>query len=128
MIPPFLDMREIARSCAEAELGDVATQALLGLVQRIIANAELLQLASAVHHLVYETKDTIREPIERADAALGADAELLHALLVLDSIRLVHKKQAARGVSPDISRAVNRRHAVAWLNEAIERTGSVGLA
>ncbi len=43
-------------------------------------------------------------------------------------MRLVRRSRRARGVSPDISRAVNRRHAVAWLNEAIERTGSVGLA
>jgi hypothetical protein len=128
MIPPFLDIREIAGSCAEAELGDVATQALIGLAQRIAADAELRRIVGAAHHSVYETKEVHREPIQHADAALGADAELLHALLVLDSMRLVRQKQAARGVPAAISWAVNQRHAVAWLKGAIERSGSVGLA
>src|SRR6185295_9003772 len=65
---------------------------------------------------------------DRADAALGAEADLLHALLVLDSMRLVRQKQAARGVPSEISRAVNQRHAAAWLRGAIERSGQVGLA
>src|SRR5688572_12314723 len=115
MIPPFLDIREIAGSCAEAELGDAATQSLIGLAQRIAADAELRRIVGAAHHSVYETTGDYREATQLADSALGADAELLHALLVLDSMRLVRQKQAARGVSAAISRAVNQRHAVAWL-------------
>jgi hypothetical protein len=127
MIPPFLDIREIARSCADAGLGDAATHTLIELAQRIAADADLCVLASAAHHAVYETDADHTDATSRADAALGEQAELLHALLVLDSMRLVRQKQAARGVPSAISAAVNQRHAVAWLKGAIERRGSVGL-
>jgi hypothetical protein len=52
---------------------------------------------------------------------------VLHALLVLDSMRLVREKQQARGVPSGIAQAVNQRHAVARLNHAIATRGQVGI-
>jgi len=128
MIPRFLDAREIARNCAEASLGQAATQTLLDLARRISADPELCSLSSAVHHTVYETREDYTTAISRADAAFGAEADLLHALLVLDSMRLVREKQQARGVPGEIGRAVNQRHAVAWLNDAVATRGHVGIS
>jgi hypothetical protein len=128
MTPAFLDPREIARNCADANLDQAATQALLDLAQRIRADPDLRSLSSAVHHTVFETSEGYSEAIHRADAAFGADADLLHALLVLDSIRLVREKQRARGVPGEIGRAINQRHAIAWLNHAVTTQGHVGIS
>jgi hypothetical protein len=125
--PPFLDAREIARSCAEANLGEAATQTLLDLARRISADPELRAIVSAAHHSVYETRDDYTAAVGRADAALGAQADVLHALLVLDSMRLVRERQQARGVPGEIARAINQRHAVWWLNNAIATRGHVGI-
>jgi len=127
MTLPFVDAHEIARNCADANLGEAATQTLLALAQRIDADPDLRSTASAAHRCVYETREEYTAALSRADAAFGAEADLLHALLVLDSMRLVREKQQARGVPSDIARAVNQRHAVAWLNDAIEKRGHVGI-
>ena len=128
MTEPFLDAQEIARNCAEANLDKAAMQSLLDLAQRISDDPDLRSLSSAVHHIVFETSEDYSEAIHRADAAFGAEADLLHALLVLDSIRLVREKQRARGVPGEIARAVNERHAIAWLNHAVATRGHVGIS
>jgi hypothetical protein len=128
MIPRFLDAREIARNCAEASLDEAATQTLLDLAQRISADPDLRSVSSTVYHLVFETSEDYTAPISRADAAFGAEADLLHALFVLDSMRLVREKQQARGVPGEIARAVNQRHVVAWLNHAVATHGHVGIS
>ena len=125
--PAFLDQREIVYNCGQAGLGEIATQALCDLARRISADPELQRVAAAAHQLVYDTDDEFAEATRQADAALGAEADLLHALFVLDSIRLVRQRHAARGVPPDIAHAVNQRHAVAWLKEA-EQRGHIGIA
>lgn len=126
--PAFLDPREITRGCADAQLGEAATQTLLDLAQRIVADPAVYAAVCAVHHCVYETQDDYTAATQQADAMIGAQADLLHALLVLDCIRLVRERQAQRGVPSDISRAVNQRHAIAWLRGAIEQHGDVGIA
>jgi N-acyltransferase family protein len=113
MTEPFLDAQEIPRNCAEANLDKAAMQSLLDLAQRISADPDLRSLSSAVRDIVFETSEDYSEAIHRADAAFGAEADLLHALLVLDSIRLMREKQRARGVPGEIARAVNERHAIA---------------
>jgi hypothetical protein len=128
MTEPFLDAQEIARNCAEANLDKAAMQSLLDLAQRISDDPDLRSLSSAVHDIVFETSEDYSEAIHRADAAFGAEADLLHALLVLDSIRLVREKQRARGVPGEIARAVNERHAIAWLNHAVATRGHVGIS
>jgi hypothetical protein len=128
VIPRFLDAHEIARNCAEASLDEAATQTLLDLAQRISADPDLRSVSSMVHHLVFETSEDCTAAISRADAAFGTEADLLHALFVLDSMRLVREKQQARGVPGEIGRAVNQRHAVAWLNHAIATHGHVGIS
>lgn len=125
--PTFLDQREIAYNCAQAGLGEVATQTLRDLARRIDADPQLREVTSAAHQRVYDTNADFADSTRQADVALGAEADLLHALFVLDSIRLVRQRQAARGVSPDIAQAVNQRHAVAWLKDA-EQRGHIGIA
>src|SRR6266496_3423476 len=100
-IPAFLDQREIADNCAQAGLGEIATQALHDLAQHISADPQLSRVASAARQRVYDTKADFTDALRQADAALGVDADLLHALFVLDSMRLVRQRHAARGVSPD---------------------------
>jgi hypothetical protein len=124
--PAFLDEREIAYNCAQAGLGQAATQTLCELARRINADPQLRRVASAAHQRVYDTNDDFAEALRQADAALGAEADLLHSLFVLDSIRLVRQRHAARGVSPDMARAVNQRHGVAWLKDA-EQRGQIGI-
>jgi len=126
-IPAFLDEREIAGNCAQAGLGELATQTLCDLARRISADPQLRQVASAAHQRVYDTNADFADVLRQADAALGAEADLLHSLFVLDSIRLVRQRHAARGVPPDIAQAVNQRHAVAWLKDA-EQRGHIGIA
>jgi hypothetical protein len=125
--PAFLDQQEIAYNCAQAGLGEIATQALRDLARRINADPQLRQVTTAAHQRVYDTNADFTDATRQADTALGADADLLHALFVLDSIRLVRQRQAARGVPPDIAQAVNQRHAIAWLKDA-EQRGRIGIA
>jgi len=123
----FLDPEQIRRSSAEAGLGDAATQPLLELAARITNDAALLELASAAHHAVYDSRDDFTEATRRVDAAFGAEAGELHALFVLDSLRLVREKQALRGVAVQISRAVNARHGVAFLKRGLGPNGRVAV-
>jgi hypothetical protein len=125
--PAFLDEREIADNCAQAGLGEIATQTLRDLARRIAADPDLRQAATAAHQRVYDTNDDFAEAVRQANHALGAEADLLHALFVLDSTRLVRQRQGARGVPPEISQAVNQRHGIAWLKEA-EQRGHIGIA
>jgi hypothetical protein len=126
--PAFLDQQEIEYNCAQAGLGEIATQALRDLARRISADPQLWWVTTAAHQRVYDTNADFTDTMGQADAALGADADLLHALFVLDSMRLVRQRHAARGVPHDISRAVNQRHAVAWLREAEAQDGRIGIA
>jgi hypothetical protein len=127
LLPPFLDAREIARNCAEAQLGAAATQALLNFAQHIVTNPDLCRVISAAHHAVYETQEDDPVALEHADAVVGAEAGVLHALLILDSMRLVRQKHEQRGVPRAITRAVNERHGVAWLRDAIAKRGQVDI-
>ena len=126
--PAFLDQQEIVYNCAQAGLGEIATQALRDLARRINADPQLRQVTVAAHQRVYDTNADFTDATRQADAALGAEADLLHALFVLDSIRLVRQRHAARGVSPNISWAVNQRHAIAWLREAEAQGERIGIA
>jgi hypothetical protein len=125
--PAFLDQREITYNCAQAGLGERSIQTLHDIARRISADPQLCQAATAAHERVYETNSDFMDAIRQADAALGAEADLLHSLFVLDSIRLVRQRHAARGVPPEIALAVSQRHAIAWLKEA-EQRGQIGIA
>src|SRR5262249_1916295 len=127
LLPPFLDAREIARNCADADLGEAATQTLLELAQRIAADPHVRMVVSAAHHRVDESGEECPAATHQADAVLGAQADLLHALLILDSMRLVRQKHHQRGVPSDISWAINQRHAVSWLRDALDTRGQVGI-
>jgi hypothetical protein len=125
--PAFLDQREITYNCAQAGLGEHSIQTLRNVARRISTDPQLCQAATAAHERVYETNSDFMDAIRQADAALGAEADLLHSLFVLDSIRLVRQRHAARGVPPEIALAVSQRHAIAWLKEA-EQRGQIGIA
>jgi hypothetical protein len=124
----FLDAHQIQTSAAHVGLPEPALHALQELASRVRADASLRELVSAAHHAVYATADDFAGATARADAALGPEADLLHGLLVLDSVRLVLERQGRRGVSPEISRAVNDRHGAAWLRRAVAAGGQPRIA
>lgn len=125
--PAFLDEQQITRNAAEAGLDEAAIQTLCLLARRIAGDPRLRLIAGAAHHAVYETDTDFTEALRQADSALGAEADILHALFVLDTLRLVRQRQAARGVPGTISEAVNQRHGIAWLRGAAAR-GQIGIA
>jgi hypothetical protein len=125
--PVFLDQREIAYNCAQAGLGEGTTQTLCDLARRIDADPDLRRVATAAHQQVYDTDADFADALRQADDALGAEADLLHSLFMLDSIRLVRQRHAQRGVPPENAHAVNQRHAITWLREA-EQRGHIGIA
>lgn len=122
-LPPFLDPDVIARGCVEAGLGPRALSVLTALARRIAADGAVLEACAEAHAAVFDDERPFADAVARADAALGADAELLHALFLLDTLRLVHERQGARGVDVAISRAINERHGVAWLRGARDADG-----
>jgi hypothetical protein len=124
--PPFLDDDEIARGGAIAGLNDAALQTLRGMAARVRADPQLVSVAAAAHHAVYETDEPFEEAVAAADAAFGADANVLHALYVLDSSRLVRERFAARGVPADTAPLITERHGASWLRDAAAR-GQIGL-
>jgi hypothetical protein len=117
----FLDPAEIRRNCAEAELNDKTTQPLLDLAARIANDRDLLKVACDAHHWLFEQHTDDHAIARHTDAAFGDDAGLFRALLVLDSIRLIREKQAARGVPAEISRAVMAHHPIGTLQESVEK-------
>lgn len=125
--PAFLDEGHIARNGAEAGLDEAAIQTLCLLARRIAGDSQLRLVAGAAHHAVYETNADFTEAVRQADSALGTEADVLHALFVLDTLRLVRERQAARGVPGTITQAVNQRHGIAWLQGAAAR-GQIGIA
>jgi hypothetical protein len=128
MNTPFLDPAEIHRNCAEAALSAAATQVLLDIAARITNEPALLAIATQAHHALFELRAEDDAPIFRqTDAALGDEAGRFRALLVLDSIRLIRERQAARGVPAAISHAVMAHHPIGTLQDVIERTGRVDL-
>lgn len=125
---PCLDPDSIRQGAAEASLGDAALNALLTLAQRIRQRPELERPVLDAHRAVYDEDGPFEPALAAADAALAGDQDLLHALFVLDSLRLVRERQAARGVDPAITRAINARHGVAWLRRAVDASGVPRLA
>jgi hypothetical protein len=123
VLPPFLQPDAIARSSVEAGLGPRALAVLQALACRIAADDALLEACADAHAAVFDSAQPFAEALARADAALGVDAELLHALYLLDTLRLVSERQRARGVDVAISRAINERHGVAWLRGARDPEG-----
>lgn len=125
----FLAPSEIHRNCAEAQLDESATQSFLDLAARITNTPALLAVAGAAHHALYDLRLDGDDPTyKRTDAAFGDEASHFRALLVLDSIRLIREKQAARGVPAEISRAVMAHHPIGTLQEAAERGERIGVA
>jgi hypothetical protein len=119
----FLDPSAIRVGCVEAGLGAFAEATLLQVAARIRVDPALCAAAMSGHYAVYDTDLDFADALSEANAALGADADILHALYVLDSLRLVRARQGARAVPESISRAVNERHGVAWLRRALDARG-----
>jgi hypothetical protein len=121
--PPFLDPDAIARGCVEAGLGRVALAELGALAARIRHDPERSALCAGAHAAVFDRSEAFDDALNRADASLGPDAALLHALFLLDCVRLVRERQGARGVDVALSRAINERHPIAWLRGARDARG-----
>ena len=122
----FLDEQGIAQHGAEVGL-DAATIHALGAFARHIAEEPLLQVvATTAHHTVFSTAADFAEAVQVADMAFGAQAGMLHALFVLDGLRLIRERQQARGIPPSMAMAVFERHGGGGLRDAAAR-GDVGL-
>lgn len=128
MNTPFLDPAEIRHNCAEAGLNDAAAQQFINLAARIAQTPALLDIAQAAHHQLFDARADSDDPaFKQADAAFGNEASAFRALLVLDSIRLIRERQAARGMPADISRAVMAHHPIGVLQECIEKGEPAGV-
>ena len=124
-VPAFLDPKTLALGGTEAGLDVAALQPLLDLARRIASDAQLQDFISTAHHTVFSTNTDATLAVGAAKRALGDDGDLLPALFVLDSLRLVHARHAARGAPSESARAVNHRHGGSWLRDAATR-GDLG--
>ena len=123
--PAFLDEQAIARNGADAGLDAATIQTLREFARRISEDPQLQLVANAAHHAIYDTDTDFTEAVRVADTAFGREAGVLHALLVLDSLRLIRERQAARGVPPSFALATFQRHAGGGLRMA-EARGTIG--
>ena len=125
-LPSSFDEQSVAVHGAAAGLDDASLAILRDLTRRIATDVQLREPASTLHHVLFHTDDNFAPAVNHADRAFGADAGVLHALLVLDSMRLVGERQAARGVPANIAQAIRDRFGGAWLREGM-RQGNIGL-
>ena len=123
--PAFLDEQTIARNGAEAGLEAATMQTLCALARRVADDTPLRDIAVAAHTALFDTAVDAAEALQAAESALGEAAGLLHALFVLDSLRLIRERQAARGAPAALARAVFERHGGSWLHHA-EARGDIG--
>ena len=126
MMQAFLDPTEIQSSCSYAELNVATTQAFLDFAAHVCANPNLLTQATTAHDCLYEGKGDCDESVAKAEAVFGDHARTLRGLMVLDSIRRVRQKQAARGVSADITRAILEHHPCGTLRDYVAKNGYAG--
>lgn len=114
---PFLDDAGVRAAGARAGLGERFLGRLRAAAAQVRARPALLRLASGAHHVLFETDRPPDPALARLDEAAGELAELLHALLVLDTIRLVTRRQRERGIPEAVTDGVVRRHPVTWLHQ-----------
>lgn len=126
--PAFLDLHAIAQSGAEAGLDATTVQTLCEFVRRIAADQQLQLVANTAHHTVFSTNTDCAEAMEAVGTTFGTQAGMLQALYVLDMLRLIRERYAARGVPASMATAVFERHGAAGLRDAAARgdIGSVG--
>lgn len=124
-LPAFLDAQVITQNGLEAGLDESTMRTLHALARRIADDPELVHEASATHHGLFDTNEDVSEAVRETDRRFGANADVLHALFVLDSLRLTRERQAGRGMPEPIARAVNARFGGAWLREAAAQ-GEIG--
>lgn len=123
--PAFLDEHLIAQQGMEAGLDAAAIQTLQASARRIAADPSLQRVATAAHHVLYETDTDFIAALSSADTAVGGEADVLHALLTLDTLRLMRARQAARGVPPAFAMETFQQHAGAGLRQAAA-SGNIG--
>ncbi len=121
----WLDEQAMAQHGAEAGLDAAALQPLRACAQRIAADPQLQHVATAAHQALFATATDVAAAMQVAETAVGGDAGILHALFVLDSLRLIRERQAARGVPPLMALAVFQRHGGTSLHTAAAR-GDMG--
>jgi hypothetical protein len=110
-----LSEAEVARWCAVAGLSEPSTRALTGLAAGLPDEPELLAAVGDLYRTLYCTAEDPNPAMARVTALAGERAGTVNALLILLSIPLVTARQQARGVPPDLTRAVNDRHGIGWL-------------
>jgi hypothetical protein len=115
MIPPFRDPNAVATFLQSIELPDHTKQQLISFAEYLVANPQQAALYDSARQTLYTTDNDSQTDIAQAEQAMPQLRNALRGLLVLDCVRQVCDKQAARGVDPAISQALNDRHALAWL-------------
>ena len=91
-IPAFLDEQAIVRHGAQAGLEAATMETLRVFARRIAADPQLQRVAIAAHHAIYHSDTDVTEAVRRADTVFGGDAGVLHALFVLDTLRLLRER------------------------------------
>ncbi len=125
--PAFLDEQAIAQHGAEAGLAAATIQTLRAFARRIAADPQLQFVATAAHHTVFATDTDVADAMETVDTTFGTQAGMLHALYVLDMLRLIRERYAARGVPASMAMGVFEQHGAAGLRDAAAR-GDIGSA
>jgi hypothetical protein len=115
----------MAQHGAETGLDATAMQALRACARHIAADPQLQQVATAAHQALFDTATDVAAAMQAAESAVGGDAGLLRALFVLDSLRMIRDRQAARDVPPSMALPVFQRHGGTWLRAAAAR-GDMG--
>ena len=123
--PAFLDEQTIVLNGADAGLEVATIQTLRELARRVSDDTNLRDIAVAAHTALFDTAVDAAEALQAAESTFGDAAGMLHALFVLDSLRLIRERQAARGAPASLARAVFARHGGSWLHKA-EARGDIG--
>ena len=119
MAPAFLDEQVIAQQGAAAGLSADSIERLRAFARSISMDQH--HVASAAHHAIYHTDMDFADAVRAADSAFGDDADLLHALITLDSLRIIQERTAAHSIPPASAMASFQRHAGNWMHEAEAR-------
>lgn len=122
----FLAPQHIQSSCTYAGLDVPITQAFLDFAARVRANPELTAQAIAAHDCLFEGLGECDEITAKAEAMFGDEAHLLRGLMVVESIRRVRERHAARGVSAQITQATLDHHPCSTLRDYAARNGHAG--
>ncbi len=126
MTKPFPDLNDVRTCCIEAGLDSPSTQAFLDFAARVCANPELANHATSARDHLFDAAGDFDATVGLAESAFSDEAHLLRGLMLLESIRRVREKQAARGVPAEITHAILERHPSSTLRAYAREHGHAG--